>query len=383
MERIGVDPHGIESMAPKALFYTIKLEGVESPAANILKQEMLSLDGDAAVARGVIDHSVDQSDVLLIGSVKNLRRLIQKLKNQPFGLDTISQEIEDVLTNVTEGRDLTLSCGKYTLDLNKRVHIMGILNITPDSFYDGGRFLRLEDALSGAEDMVKEGADIIDIGSESSRPGADPISVDEELRRILPVVKALVRKLDIPISVDTYKSPVAKAVLDEGASIINDISGLKFDEDIAGVIAGYDAGVVIMHIPDRPKTMQENPHYESLFSEIISYLRSSIEKGIANGIKPDKFIIDPGIGFGKRKGDNLQILKNLSEFKSLGRPLLIGISRKSFIGEILNLPVEERLEGTLAASAVGVLNGANILRVHDIREVSRVVRIVDAIRREV
>ncbi len=380
MERIGVDPRGIELMAPKALFQTIKLEDVGSTAANILKQEMLSLDGDAAVARGVIDHSVDRSDVLLIGNDKNYRGLIQKLKKQPFGLDTISQEIEEVLNNVTYGANLTLSCGRYTIDLSKRTHIMGILNVTPDSFYDGGRFLKVGDAISRAEEMVKEGVDIIDVGGESSRPGSDPIPADEEVRRVLPVVKNLVRELDMPISVDTYKTAVARAVLDEGAAIINDISGLKFEEDIAGVIAGYDAGVVVMHTPDRPGTMQENPHYESLFSEIISYLRTSIEKGIKNGIKPDKFIIDPGIGFGKRKWDNLRILKNLPELKSLGRPILIGISRKSFIGKTLDLPVEERLEGTLAAAAVGVLNGAHILRVHDIKEISRVVRMVDAVR---
>lgn len=271
------------------------------------------------------------------------------------------------------------NCGEYCLNLKNRTHIMGILNITGDSFYKKSRTASLKTALKKAGAMIREGADILDIGGESTRPGSDPVSEKEELKRILPVIKALSKKFNIPLSVDTYKSSVAKAVLDEGVSIINDISGLQFDPKMAKTIAQTNAGVIIMHISGKPKAMQKNPTYKSLMKEIISYLEKSMDQAVSAGISRDRIIIDPGIGFGKNLSHNLTILKKLKQLKKLKRPILLGLSRKSFIGNILDLPPEERLEGTLAATIVGVINGAQIFRTHDVRETRRAVAVADAI----
>ena len=251
--------------------------------------------------------------------------------------------------------------------------------MTPNSFYDGGKFTNPSDAIKYAERMVEDGADIIDVGAESSRPGSDPISSDEEIERLKPVLPEL-SGLNVPISVDTYKSSVARWALDTGASIINDISGFRFDTDMAKVVSKYKMPIVIMHTYDKPKTMQNNPQYKSFLNEIINYLKDSINIGIKAGISPDRFIVDPGIGFGKTVSHNLEILNGLSRLKELGRPILIGPSRKSFIGNILNLPPEERLEGTAAAVAIGIMNGANIVRVHDVKKMLRVARISDAVK---
>jgi len=274
-----------------------------------------------------------------------------------------------------------LKCRRFSLELGPKTLIMGILNVTPDSFYDGGFHNKLDNAIAQAEKMAEEGADIIDVGGESTRPGSETITVEEELNRILPVVKNLVKTLNIPISVDTYKDEVARQALEEGADIINDISGFKFDDKIIKVISKYDdVPVVVMHTYDRPKTMQNNPIYLSLIEDIKDSLEKSIKLGVEGGIKRDRFIIDPGIGFGKTVNDNIIILKRLSEFKTLKRPILLGTSRKSFIQKILDLTVDESLEGTLATVVVSILNGANIIRVHDVKEAKRVTQIADAIK---
>jgi dihydropteroate synthase len=229
--------------------------------------------------------------------------------------------------------------------------------------------------------MAEEGADIIDVGGESTRPGSEPVSVEEELRRVIPVIGELAKEIDIPISIDTYKSKVARSALDAGAEIINDISALRFDPEMGKVASEYDTPVVLMHIQGTPKNMQENPSYTDLIQEISDYLNESIEMAKISGIAEDKIIVDPGIGFGKRAKHNLVILKNLEKLRHLGKPISVGVSRKSFIGDVLHLPTEERLEGSLAALAVAVSNGANILRVHDVKESKRVAQMVDAISR--
>ncbi len=269
-------------------------------------------------------------------------------------------------------------CRQYRLNL-KRTHIMGILNITPDSFYKQSRTVSIKAALKKAEEMVRDGADIIDVGGESTRPGASPLSEKEELKRVLPVIKGLIKNFDVPLSVDTYKSTIARAVLEEGASIINDISGLMFDPKMAKTIASSKAGVVIMHIKGNPKTMQKKPVYKSLMKEIATYLNKSIKRAVSAGISENRIIIDPGIGFGKTFAHNITILKRLAELKKLNKPILLGLSRKSFIGKILNLPAEERLEGSLAASIIGVINGARILRTHDVKETKRAVAVAESI----
>lgn len=275
---------------------------------------------------------------------------------------------------------MKLIFGSYTLNLSKRTHIMGILNITPDSFSDGGLYLDKERAIERGFQMVEEGASIIDIGGQSTRPGSTGIPEKEELKRVLPVLKGLVGGIKVPISIDTYSSYVALECLKEGANIINDISGLSFSPDMADVISRFNAGCVIMHTKGRPKDMQDNPTYTDLFSEIMSHLKRGIK--IAEGASISQIIIDPGIGFGKTLSHNLKLIKGLNRFKPLKKPILIGVSRKSFIGSVLNLPPLERFEGTAAAVSCAILKGANIVRVHDVEKINRVVKIIDAIGNE-
>ena len=257
--------------------------------------------------------------------------------------------------------------------------VMGILNVTPDSFFDGGKHQTMEGALDHALRMIEEGADIIDIGGESTRPYADPVPEEEELRRIVPVIEALRASSDILISVDTYKAGVADAALCAGADIVNDISGLTYDDAMAQVVARNDAWVVIMHIKGTPRNMQVDPHYDDVVAEISEFLRLQMGHAVRAGVDPEKIILDPGIGFGKRVEDNLRILKMLGEFKKLGRPVLIGTSMKSFIGKVAGLPIEERVEGTLASLAVALMNGADILRVHDVKKAKKVLMTVKAV----
>lgn len=256
---------------------------------------------------------------------------------------------------------------------------MGVVNVTPDSFFDGGFYSDAEKALSRALELLQEGADIIDIGGESTRPGSDPVSAAEEIRRVIPIVHRLRQKTDRLISVDTMKSEVAQAALDAGADIINDISGLRYDSRMPALTAQYRAGLILMHMKGTPKTMQANPFYEDVVAEVRSFLHERLHVALAHGIPKERVIIDPGIGFGKRLEDNLTLLNKLPALEELGRPVLIGVSRKSFIGKILDLPPYDRLEGTIAASILGVVRGAAILRVHDVRAVKRAVLVAQAI----
>jgi len=274
---------------------------------------------------------------------------------------------------------LAYNCRGKILNLHQRTHVMGILNVTPDSFSDGGEYVNPEAAIKRGIEIEQEGADILDIGAESTRPGAASISANEELNRLLPVIDGLINKIKIPISVDTYKATVADEVLTRGIHLINDISGLRFDPQLKEVIAKHKACVVIMHIKGTPKNMQQNPHYVDVMREILEYLQDSINMAISAGIKRDQIIIDPGIGFGKRLADNFEILKRLNELNQLQLPILIGPSRKSFIGKILNTEPDQRFEGTAAAVALGIHNGAHIVRVHDIKKNARVCRIADLI----
>ncbi len=296
-----------------------------------------------------------------------------------------------------ERDEFVVRCGRFSLSLGKRTHIMGVINLTPDSFSGDGLYkirdprrtsLRgrqrskkkiVDEAIRVAEQMVRDGADIIDVGGESTRPGAKPVAAREEMERVLPVLKELTRRDKIPISIDTSKCEVARRALDLGASIVNDISGLRADPALAKLVARYDVGVVIMHIKGRPRTMQRNPAYRSLISEIIASLRESIEIARRCGIDDEKIIVDPGIGFGKTTEHNLEILRRLSEFKSLGRPIMVGTSRKSLIGNVLGSPLDQRGWGTAATIALAIANGAHIVRVHDVKEMAQVARMTDAI----
>jgi dihydropteroate synthase len=280
-----------------------------------------------------------------------------------------------------------LKIGKKDFQLGKRTIIMGILNVTPDSFYDGGKFFSVEDAVKQAIRMEKEGADIIDIGGESTRPSAKIIPLDEEINRVTPVLEELVKKIKVSISVDTYKSEIAKRTLELGASMINDTTALQGDKLLASVIADYDVPICLMHMKGNPRNMQVNPVYDDVIKEIYDFLKERAEYAMFCDIKKENIIIDPGLGFGKRTGigveDNCEILHRLSELKDLGFPILVGPSRKTFIGNICGgdqpLPVTDRLEGSLAAACIAVANGADIVRVHDVKETRRCVDIVDCI----
>lgn len=273
-----------------------------------------------------------------------------------------------------------LRCGNQTFDFAERTYVMGILNITPDSFSDGGRFLNYSEALDHAKQMVDEGADIIDVGGESTRPGAQPASLEEEHGRVIPFIEKLALQVEVPISIDTTKAEVAKDALEAGAAIINDISALRFDPQMASLASEQGVPVVLMHMRGTSDTMQHHLVYDSLISEIYSFLKERIEYAESVGIDSQKIIIDPGIGFGKSVPDgNLSIIKNLSSFKDLGKPILVGTSRKAFIGNVLNLGVEEREEGTAATISLAISNGAHIVRVHDVGKMKRVVKMVDAV----
>lgn len=275
----------------------------------------------------------------------------------------------------------------FRLALSKRTYIMGILNRTPDSFSDGGLYMKEDVAVKRVFEMVSEGADIVDIGGESSRPGAETVPLDVELERTIPIIRKAASRIDIPISIDTSKSEVAKEALESGAAIVNDITGLRADPNMAGVVADFGVPVVIMHMQGTPRTMQSNPHYDSLIEEILDSLKESIGIAKSAGVDENKIIVDPGIGFGKTVRHNLEILNRLESFKALNRPILVGASRKSYIAKTLKaggikdeeVEASGRLMGTASSCAICIYKGANILRVHDVKEIVQAARIADAI----
>lgn len=374
LQEIGVDQGAYPYLIPKAVYRCVKLKEIPAKAANIIKQEMLSKGGEAAVKREALS-SEGVTDVLLMGTLKHYRLLLPKLRVQPFGLKQVADEIENILQALEPGkRKIKLANGK-TLHLNNRTLIMGILNVTPDSFFDGGRYCYHERAVKRALEMVEQGADIIDVGGASSRPGSVIIEEEEEMKRVLPVVEMLVREGMI-VSVDTFRAGVARACLEAGAHIINDIGRLQLDPGLLQVLVERRSPVVLMH--NRMQFNQGKP-YEDLISDIISELRESIAEAENAGVSPEGIIIDPGIGFGKSPAESRVIIKRLWEFKSLGKPVLLGASRKSFIGETLGLGVEDRLEGSLAVAVMGIMNGADIVRVHDVKETKRAALMTDAV----
>ena len=378
IKKVGVDPTGLKLMEGKTLHFNLKVEGIEPRTANLLKQEMLSLGGDVAVDGRGLDCSTKQTDALLMGTQIHFEKLILKLDQYP-DLNPLGQSVKETLKNISKTQ-YSIRCRKRTLTLGKRTLLMGVLNVTPDSFSDGGLFFDKNKAISHGLRMVEEGADIIDIGGESTKPGSKPIELEEELRRVMPVIESIAKEVDIIISIDTYKSAVAQRAIEAGAEIVNDISGLHFDPDLAKVAAKGNIPLILMHIRGTPETMQKNVHYDSIFSEILQYLKDSIQRAESAGLDPRQIIIDPGIGFGKTVKDNLLIIKNLHEFRILGKPILLGTSRKSFIGKILKTEVEDRLEGTLSSIAIGVLNGAHIIRSHDVHQAKKAITVADAIR---
>jgi dihydropteroate synthase len=273
-----------------------------------------------------------------------------------------------------------LSTRHGQLDFARRTLVMGILNVTPDSFYGGSRRPDPGKAVADGVAMAASGADIIDIGGESTRPGAQPVTQEEELARVLPVVRGLRREVTVPLSIDTYKSNIARAALDNGADIVNDISALRFDPAMVSLVATEQVPLVLMHMQGTPQTMQVEPHYDDVMREVRDFLAGQMYEAMDAGVAPEAIILDPGIGFGKTIEHNLQLLRGLPVLAALGQPLLVGVSRKAFIGKILGQEPMERLEGSLAAAVAADLSGANIVRVHDVAETCKAIRVADAIR---
>lgn len=381
LERIGVDFHGIEAMEPKMQHFNVLLEGISAPMANILKQEMLSLGGDVAVARDSVSCNIKKTDALIMGTNKQLMRLAKKIMIQPFGLNIVGHRIQNLIDNQCR-RVWTLKTPRRKVALGERTLIMGILNVTPDSFSDGGAFDSPVKAVDQGLRMWDEGADIIDIGGESSRPGAKPVSMDEEMSRIMPVIEGLAGRTAALLSVDTTKASVARAAIEAGAEIVNDISAATGDNAMKEVLVATGAAVVLMHMRGRPEDMQEGDlTYKSVHGNVIDYLSQRIESLCKEGIDSDAIMVDPGLGFGKTAIDNLKLLRHLPEFKGLGRPIVTGASRKSFLGAIIGGDPAQRLEGTAAAVAVSILQGSQIVRVHDVSFMKKVAAVTDAILR--
>jgi dihydropteroate synthase len=375
-KEIGCDQSGRKIMSQKSNIIPLFLKEVKSPAANILKQQMLSLGGEAVVGRGVINCSQECSDVLLLGTRKVYAMLAEKICLQPWSLKTLGEKIKALLVNLEKKKIVTWKWPGCQLTLGDKTLIMGILNVTPDSFSDGGKFVELSQAVEHAWEMVEAGADIIDVGGESTRPGCNTVSTEEELRRVLPILeKLLLEEIPVPISIDTYKATVAEEALSSGAQIINDVGGGLKDPRMAEVVARSQAPVIVMHNPEKGM-------YNDLLPDILDSLAAQVKIYEDAGLSSDKIVIDPGVGFGKDCQENLVVMKNLKSFCALGKPVLLGVSRKSFIGKTLDLPVTDRLEGSLAAAAWGVMSDMDIIRVHDVRETVRLVKVLEAIKME-
>ncbi len=372
----GVDPASLPYLKPKLSHRNLLLENIKLYAANILKQSMLSIGGDAAVHRQVISGRIDRSSCILMGDLRHYRQLIEKLRLQP-GLESITETIEEQLFQDFGKLELTLCGRRYRWD--RLPVIMGILNTTPDSFSDGGLFSDPEKALDHALAMEEQGADLIDIGGESSRPGAQSIDTAEEIGRVVPVIRKVAARARVPISIDTSKAAVARAAVDAGACMINDISALSGDQDMLSTVRDTGAGVILMHMRGTPGTMQLNTDYRHIMNEIFAFLGEAVAQCLAAGIDPSSILIDPGIGFGKDLAGNLQIIKHIGEFRSLHMPVVLGHSRKSFIGALIEAPADQRQAGTDAVSAWSVIKGVHMVRVHDVRHTHEVREIMHAI----
>lgn len=383
MEKIEVHPMGMELMAPKASVEPLKLLQIRTPAANILKQEMLALGGECVNPKGTINCSLDRVDVILLGNRRQYRKLVTKLGTMAnwFGIQSIMDDLWEflepgpVVTLLADGRKLTY----------EKMRVMGILNVTPDSFYAGSRISREEALLTKAETMLRDGADLLDIGGESTRPGADPVTPEEEKRRVTGALSALRKQFpEAILSVDTYHAETAEAALAAGADIINDVTAATGDGRMLDVAARANAPLVLMHMRGTPKTMMgdEMKTYHNVVGEVSQYLLERAAACARAGLGKDKVILDPGLGFAKDLEGNLALCHGLGEMTGHGIPVLLAGSRKGFIGKVLgDLPAEERLEGTMALSAAALYAGAQMVRVHDVKENVRLIRMLEAIRR--
>ncbi|MDF2682808.1 MAG: folP [Brevibacillus sp.] len=373
LSKRGVFPSEIERLAMSDGTTRIHLENLTKEEAELLRQDMLLVGGEAILADQPGKAAV--STALLMSTRSQLEALLVRLAEKNTGLRTASAEIREVLAGpelLRERRELV--CGRHVLPLGERTLIMGILNVTPDSFSDGGKYADLDQALAQARAMVEAGADIIDIGGESTRPGSVPVSEADELDRVLPVIRILSQELSVPLSIDTYKPEVADRAIQAGAHIVNDIWGARRDRRMAEVAARHRVPIILMH-------NREDTDYHDFFADYMRDLRESVDIARSEGVETDQIVLDPGIGFVKSLEQNLETMRRLDDLVALGYPVLLATSRKRMIGHVLDLPVEERVEGTAATVALGVTKGCQIVRVHDVKEMKRVAKMMDAMLR--
>lgn len=374
---LGVPDRELEHLRDHVLYRLVQVGPVHNIMARRIRRHFSHIGGEAAIPEGAYSDQ-GECEIILMGRLDQFDQLCRRLELLDPELKSVGAVLRDALERDTGlrgdfiARDRRIPTGTAT-------KVMGILNVTPDSFSDGGQFYDKKSAIEHALQMWKEGADVIDVGGASSRPGADPIPPEEQKRRIIPVIEELASKADVAISVDTTSAEVAAAALEAGAHIVNDISAMREDPEMLDLVVESGAGVVLMHMRGTPKTMQELTDYRDLQSEVWKFLAERSVWAMSKGVRRESIAIDPGIGFAKTPEQNLTILRRLGEFRSLGLPVVVGPSRKSFIGKILDLPVEERLEGTAAAVAWAVFQGAWMVRVHDVKPISRVCKLVDAI----
>ena len=378
LKNIGVHQASIETFMNKSAILPLKVLKVRTPAANIIKQEMLACGGDCAIHAGCVVCAQDHSDILLLGTKKHYRLLLQKMAMMPyFGLPKIKEELQSFLENAPLK---TILADNRVLEYD-HVVVMGILNITPDSFYADSRVRGIDEVINRAGQMLRDGAEILDIGGESTRPGSDSINPQEEIARIVPVVEALRKEYPQSIlSIDTYHAETAEATLASGADIINDISAMEYDEKMIDVVVKNNAPVILMHMRGTPKNMLQNTEYGNVVEEVSKYLKERAEMLRGHNFPKEKIILDPGIGFAKNVDQNLKLMQGLSEMTGSDYPVLLAASRKSTIGKVLgDIPPEARLAGTIATSCQAVYAGANMVRVHDVKENIQAIRMLEAI----
>ncbi len=364
--------HGLARRSTRAM----RLDAIDAESAAALKKAAQTLG--IAVLDGAGAAGPNTSPRVLVGDEEALARLGTILESRgPRGVGAAIRLT--LLAYAASSFTLTFPDGGR-LDLSSETRVMGILNVTPDSFSDRGKFASPNAAVEEAGTMAEGGADLVDVGGESTRPGAAPVSADEEARRVIPVVDALKRQLDLRVSVDTSKASVARLAIEAGADMINDVSAFS-DPEMTSVVREGHVPTIVMHMRGTPRTMQQDTDYADLLSSLVGFLRNCVKRATSAGIADDKILVDPGLGFGKSASGNLRILRELRTLRSVGRPLVVGASRKSFIGTALELPVSDRLEGSLAVAAYAAWKGAHVIRVHDVAATKRVTRMIDAIRR--
>lgn len=376
--RLGVQPPADAWMADKLTALPIRVENVEGRAAALLKQEMLALGGDCALHQQVAAFDRAPRPLLLLGTRRMYRRLLPKMKLQPFGLPALAEELRTLLERWEREELPALQTPRGALEVGRRTLVMGIINLTEASFSGDGLGGDVAAAVAQGEAMATAGADILDLGAESTRPGAPEVPEEQERERVVAAVRALRGAVELPLSVDTRRASVAGAAVEAGADMVNDIWGGR-QEGMLQTVAELGVPICLMHMQGTPQTMQENPQYEDVITEIYGFLAKRVEAAVEAGIAEAQILVDPGLGFGKLPEHNLEIMRRLREFRSLGRPVLVGPSRKATIGKILDKPADQRQWGTAAMVALAVANGADVVRVHDVEEMAQVVKVAGAV----